>query len=102
MGHRDALTLVGGGPIRGQLEQLAREYGVVEQVKFLGSQQNAARFIRNHRLYVHSSLMESFGIVLIEALASGPPVAAAPVGGFSVVFCVGLVGFFWFLLVFAV
>src|SRR3569832_1071186 len=43
MGHRYALTLVGGWPIRGQLVQLAREYGGVEQVKFLGSQQNAAR-----------------------------------------------------------
>jgi len=95
MGHRYTLTLVGGGPIRGQLEQLAREYGVADQVKFLGSQQNAARFIRNHRLYVHSSLMESFGIVLIEALASGTPVAAAPVGGIPDVYSEGKEGIFW-------
>src|SRR3569832_2981030 len=33
MGHRYTLTLVGGGPLRGQLEQLAREYGVADQVK---------------------------------------------------------------------
>src|SRR3569832_609579 len=95
MGHRYTLTLVGGGPIRGQLEQLAREYGVADQVKILGSQQNAARFIRNHRLYVHSTHKKNNNKEQKEALASGTPVAAAPVGGIPDVYSEGKEGIFW-------
>ena len=95
MGHRYTLTLVGGGNSRGMLEQLVREKGLSDQVRFLGNQSNAARFINNHRVYVHSSTMESFGIVLIEALAAGKPVVAGAVGGIPEVYTDGKEGIFW-------
>lgn len=95
MGQRYSLTLVGGGESRGMLEQLVREKGLSDQVRFLGNQPNAARFIKHHRVYVHSSTMESFGIVLIEALASSKPVVAAAVGGIPEVYSEGREGIFW-------
>lgn len=95
MGHRYTLTLVGGGRSRGMLEQLVREKDIADQVRFLGNQSNAARFIKNHRVYVHSATMESFGIVLIEALAAGKPVVAGAVGGVPEVYSEGKEGIFW-------
>ena len=95
MGHPYTLTLVGDGPDRPMLEQLVREYGLADQITFLGNRSNAARYIRSHRLYVHAATMESFGIVLIEALAAGVPVIAAPVGGITEIYRSGVEGLFW-------
>ena len=95
MGHPYTLTLVGDGPDRPALEQLAREYGLTDQITFLGNKLNAARYIRGHRLYVHAATMESFGIVLIEAFAAGVPVIAAPVGGVTEIYQSGVEGLFW-------
>src|SRR3569832_1635242 len=50
MGHPFTLTLVGDGPDRSMLEQLAREYGLVDQITFLGNRSNAARYVQSHRL----------------------------------------------------
>jgi len=95
MGHPYTLTLVGDGPDRSMLEQLAREYSLTDQITFLGNRSNAARYIRSHRLYVHAATMESFGIVLIEALAAAVPVIAAPVGGVMEIYRSGTEGLFW-------
>jgi len=95
MGHPYTLTLVGDGPDRSMLEQLAREYGLVDQITFLGNRSNAARYVQSHRLYAHVARMESFGIVLIEALAAGVPVIAAPVGGVPEIYRSGMEGLFW-------
>jgi glycosyltransferase involved in cell wall biosynthesis len=94
-GFRYKLTMIGDGPDRKSLEQLARELNIEEDVKFLGGELNAARFISGHRVYVHSSTMETFGIVLIEAMAVGRPLLAAPVGGIPEVFSDGVEGFYW-------
>lgn len=95
MGHRYTLTLIGDGPDREALERLVRENELEGQVNFMGAVPDAARYIRHHRLYAHSATMESFGIVLIEAMASSIPVIAAPVGGIPEVFSEGCEGIFW-------
>jgi glycosyltransferase involved in cell wall biosynthesis len=94
-GRRYSLTLVGHGPDRRRLEALASWLAVEGQVQFLGFQGNAARLMRGHRVYVHSSLMENLPIVLIEALAAGLPVLAGPVGGIPEVFSDGVEGCYW-------
>src|SRR3569623_1141730 len=95
MGHPYTLTLVGDGPDRSMLEQLAREYGLVDQITFLGNRSNAARYVQSHRLYAHVARMESCGIVPIEARAAGVPVIAAPVGGVPEIYRSGMEGLFW-------
>jgi glycosyltransferase involved in cell wall biosynthesis len=89
------LTIIGDGPSRPELEALAEQLGVAGQVRFLGVQPDARRLLKGHRVYVHSSLMESFGIVLIEAMAAGLPLCAAPTGGVPDVFDHGQEGFYW-------
>jgi glycosyltransferase involved in cell wall biosynthesis len=94
-GHRYTLTLCGDGPDRQMLERLAAELDIKDQVEFRGFVPNARNFIASHRMYVHSAVMESFGIALLEALAYAKPVAAGAVGGIPEVFSNGIEGIHW-------
>jgi glycosyltransferase involved in cell wall biosynthesis len=69
--------VVGGGP---QLEALSRRY---RQVHFTGPRQgeDLARHYAAADVFVFPSRTDTFGLVLLEALASGVPVAAFPVPG---------------------
>jgi glycosyltransferase involved in cell wall biosynthesis len=86
LGRRLTLTVVGDGPERGRLESLALELGISQQVSFAGFVRHAASLMPRHRAFVHTARMESFGIVLIEAMAHGLPVFAPAVGGVPEVF----------------
>ena len=94
-GKRYSLTLVGDGASRSEFEALAQSLGIESQVRFLGNQSNAARYLKGHRVYAHAALMENFPIVLIEAMSAGLPVLAAPVGGIPEVFSDGVEGCCW-------
>lgn len=69
--------VVGDGPARAVL---ARKY---PDVRFLGVQSGEAlaRIYASADVFVFPSLTDTFGIVLLEALASGLPIAAFPVTG---------------------
>lgn len=70
-------VVVGDGPARAELE---RKY---PQARFLGSKtgEDLAAVYASADVFVFPSLTDTFGIVLLEALASGLPVAAYPVTG---------------------
>ncbi|WP_420414429.1 glycosyltransferase family 4 protein [Roseibium sp.] len=70
-------VVVGGGP---QLESLRREY---PDTLFVGSKtgQDLARHYSDADVFVFPSLTDTFGNVMLEALACGVPVAAYPVMG---------------------
>lgn len=95
LGHRYGLTLAGDGPSRKEWEALAERLGIADQVEFLGYVSGAARLLRGHRAYVHAARMESFGIVLVEAMSCGLPVFAPAVGGIPEVFDNGVEGIEW-------
>ncbi len=80
-GLRLTATFLGGGGDRGALEKLARELELTPFVYFGGNVRDAAGWLSTHRVLVHASLLENCPIALIEALAAGVPVVAAPVGG---------------------
>jgi glycosyltransferase involved in cell wall biosynthesis len=85
-GRAYTLSLVGQGPDRKQLKDLARELGVAHQVRFLGYRGKAAHLLAGYRAYVHAATMENLSVTVIEALASELPVFAAPVGGIPEIF----------------
>ena len=88
------LTIVGDGPDRPELVKSARKLGVGNDVIFTGHVDNVAALMIEHRACLHVSQMESFGIVLIEAMSQGLPVFASPVGGVPEVFSDGIEGRF--------
>lgn len=94
-GHRYTLSIVGDGPERSALKALVAELSITNQVRFLGYQPEPRPLMREHRVYCHTSTMESFGIVLVEAMAEGLPVVTAAVGGVPDVVQPGTDGLFW-------
>ncbi|HJQ38105.1 MAG TPA: glycosyltransferase [Thermoanaerobaculia bacterium] len=75
------LVLIGEGPEREALQQLANTLGIAQYVVMPGSREDVPALLRHCRLYVQPSLVESFGIAAAEAMASRLPVVAARVGG---------------------
>jgi glycosyltransferase involved in cell wall biosynthesis len=77
------LRVGGDGPERGRLHETARSLGIEERVVWLGPLDREA--VRDEMLaadaFVLSSQVETFGVVLVEALACGLPVVATRSGG---------------------
>lgn len=73
------LIIVGEGELRPHLTALARELGVEERLSLPGYRRDALGIIRRGALYVHPSLWEGFGLVLLEAMAEGKAVVATSV-----------------------
>lgn len=82
--NKDAyLLLVGHGNYRGALEALARELGLASKVHFTGLVPNdeIASHYRAGNIFVYTSITETQGLVLVEALASKLPVVALSAPG---------------------
>lgn len=77
------LVVLGDGPLRGQLESQARELGVAERVRFVGTvpREQVAGYLRACDVFVLNSTYEGLPHVLLEAMAAGLPVIATRVGG---------------------
>ena len=70
------LIILGRGPDKPQLVNLAHELGIQTDVEFAGFQSNPFSYIAQSQVFVLSSLFEGLPTVLIEALACGTPVVA--------------------------
>ncbi|MFA7543915.1 MAG: glycosyltransferase [Candidatus Cloacimonadaceae bacterium] len=84
LGDKDIkLSIVGDGKYRSKLESLAKDLGISKQISFLGEKtaSEVAALLREHDALVHPSFIESFGIAVVEALATGLPVLATINGG---------------------
>ncbi len=77
------LDIIGEGPSREECEKLSAELGLNDIVRFHGikPKEEVAKFMRDCDFFVLPSLVETFGVVLIEALASGKPVVTTNIGG---------------------
>ena len=77
------LDLVGEGPRGREYEALARQLRVDDLCHFRGAlrHEEVIALMPTYDLLVLSSLAETFGVVVLEALASGVPVVATRCGG---------------------
>ena len=65
--------LIGDGVLRRDLEEKAMRMGVMDCFVFEGNQVNPYPYMKHADLFVHPSYVESFGIVVAEALSLGIP-----------------------------
>lgn len=72
--------VIGDGPLRGNLEQLARELGIETRVRFLGTQHEIPPWLAALDLFALTSDNEANPVSILEAMASGVPVVATRVG----------------------
>lgn len=77
------LKLVGDGPLKAKLKERVISLGLQNKVTFIpsASRQEVAELMRDAQLFVLASDYETFGVVLIEAMACGTAVVATNVGG---------------------
>jgi glycosyltransferase involved in cell wall biosynthesis len=85
--------LVGDGPDRARLEQLAHDLGIARACFFAGYQPDVAGYYRLFDAFFLPSVNEGTPVSAIEALASGTPVVANRVGGVPDVVRDGIDGF---------
>lgn len=87
------LILAGDGPERGNVENLARQLGVFQDVVFLGKTKAIERILCMSDLFLLTSETESFGLSSLEAMASHVPVISTNTGGIPEVNIHGYSGF---------
>lgn len=73
--------VVGDGPLRGDLERLARELGISERVRFLGFRDDVPRILAALDVFALTSLWEGLPLTILEAMACRAPVVATAVNG---------------------
>ncbi|HEX5652469.1 MAG TPA: N-acetyl-alpha-D-glucosaminyl L-malate synthase BshA [Chitinophagaceae bacterium] len=87
------LLFVGDGPERSTAEDLARELGVCEAIRFVGKQEQMEDILAIADLFLLTSEYESFGLAALEAMAAGVPVISTNAGGLSEINIEGETGY---------
>lgn len=77
------LVMIGDGPERGRAEDAAEELGTGDDVVFLGKLESVAELLACADLFLLPSEEESFGLVALEAMASGVPVVGSTGSGLA-------------------
>ena len=75
------LLMVGDGPERPSTEDLVRELGLQDDVRFLGKQEQIEEIMAISDLFLLPSEYESFGLSALEAMAARVPVISTNAGG---------------------
>ncbi|MGF1542023.1 MAG: glycosyltransferase family 4 protein [Pleurocapsa sp.] len=78
--------ILGEGPERENLQSLAKNLGIADQVKFWGRLPRAETLVKlgQAQVLVHPSLHDSGGWVCLEAMSAGRPIICLDLGGPSV------------------
>ena len=85
--------ILGEGPLRGELEELAGRLGCAGRVFFVGPRRDIEEWLADIDVVVSSSRYEGLSLALAEAMAAGKPVIATDVGGNAELVVDGETGF---------
>ncbi|WP_338790739.1 N-acetyl-alpha-D-glucosaminyl L-malate synthase BshA (plasmid) [Bernardetia sp. Wsw4-3y2] len=87
------LLLVGEGPERSPMEELVKQLGLSDDVRFLGEIEAIEEVLSVADLFVMPSETESFGLAALEAMACEVPVISSNAGGLVELNVQGVSGF---------
>jgi N-acetyl-alpha-D-glucosaminyl L-malate synthase BshA len=87
------LLMVGDGPEREGAEQLVKELGIQNSVKFLGNSNEVDKILCFSDLFLLPSEAESFGLAALEAMVNRVPVVSSNAGGIPEVNIDGVTGY---------
>jgi L-malate glycosyltransferase len=87
------LLFVGDGPERATAEDLSRQLGICDSIRFVGKQEQMEDILAIADLFLLTSEYESFGLAALEAMAAGVPVVSTNAGGLSEIMIDGLTGY---------
>ena len=94
-GRDFVVQVVGDGPLRRKYHHQARSLGVWDRIEWLGLlDKERPRLYREATVFASPCVLASFGVVLLEAMASGTPVVCADNVGFRQVIRDGAPGRF--------
>jgi glycogen synthase len=88
------VVIAGDGPYRGELQEAARKLKLGRSVSFIGflSERELPAVLAATDATVVPSLYEPFGMVALEAIAAGAPLAVAATGGLAEIVEPGVTG----------
>ena len=87
------LLFVGDGPDRFDAENLSRELGIENDIRFIGKQEQIEEILAVSDLFILPSEYESFGLAALEAMAAGVPLISTNAGGLPEININGKTGF---------
>jgi L-malate glycosyltransferase len=87
------LLMIGDGPERPMAEELCRELGYCDDIRFVGKQEQMEEILPTADLFLLTSEYESFGLAALEAMASSVPVISTNAGGLPEINIHGVTGY---------
>ena len=87
------LLFIGDGPERSTAEDLSRELGIFDEIRFVGKQEQMEDILAIGDLFLLTSEYESFGLAALEAMAAGVPVVSTNAGGLGEINIDGQTGY---------
>lgn len=74
------VSLIGDGPLKGELEALAANLNILDQVTFVGKRSDIPEILRQHDIGMLCSQSEGFSNSVLEYLANGLAIVATDAG----------------------
>lgn len=81
-GIKEKLYIIGDGSDFNNLKEIIKKENLEEKVKLIGKMKNPYVWMKNAKIFIHSSFYEGFGLVLVEAMICNKIVLSSncPVG----------------------
>lgn len=76
-GINEKLYIIGEGEHRKNLERTIKENKLEDQIFLLGQKNNPYIWMKNADMFIHSSKLEGFGLVIVEAMYCGVPIISS-------------------------
>ncbi|EFS24852.1 hypothetical protein FUAG_00367 [Fusobacterium ulcerans ATCC 49185] len=76
-GINEKLYIIGDGNNRENLEKMIKVNRLENQIFLLGQKNNPYIWMKNADMFIHSSKLEGFGLVLVEAMYCGVPIISS-------------------------